>query len=102
MALGVGRHRFLVFEQAERGPNEELRLQFEVIGRLTTTRMAVVSEVIDGMIIKYQTRRWDSARSAATAAAAEKKGRPEEAAPQRERAPPALPDKPRAREVTKP
>lgn len=63
----------LVFEQDERAPNEELLLQFEAISQLPPEELAVVKEVLESLIIKYQTRRWDSARTAATAAAAKKK-----------------------------
>jgi transcriptional regulator with XRE-family HTH domain len=63
----------LVFEQDERAPNEELLLQFEAISQLPPEELAVVKEVLESLIIKYQTRRWDSARNAATAAAAKKK-----------------------------
>lgn len=66
----------LVFEQDERGPNEELLLQFEAISQLPPEELAVVKEVLESLIIKYQTRRWDSARSAAAAAAAKKKDKP--------------------------
>ena len=66
----------LVFEQDERGPNEELLLQFEAISQLPPEELAVVKEVLESLIIKYQTRRWDSARSAAVAAAAKKKDKP--------------------------
>lgn len=58
----------LVFEQDERAPNEELLLQFEAISQLPPEELAVVKEVLESLIIKYQTRRWDSARTAAAAA----------------------------------
>ena len=55
---------FLLFEDTERGPDDELRLQFEVITRLDEEEKRVIRELIDGMIIKYQARRWDSSRNA--------------------------------------
>lgn len=55
----------LVFEQDERGPNEELLLQFEAVSQLPPDEQAIVKEVLESLIIKYQTRRWDSARAAA-------------------------------------
>ena len=67
----------LVFEQDERGPNEELLLQFEAISQLPPEELAMVKEVLESLIIKYQSRRWDSARSAAAAAAAKKKDKRE-------------------------
>tara|TARA_B100000508_G_C11439552_1_gene267986 strand:+ start:173 stop:526 length:354 start_codon:yes stop_codon:yes gene_type:complete len=55
----------LVFEEEERGPDEQLRLQFEAISHFLPEEKLVVKELLDGMIIKYQTRRWDTARQAA-------------------------------------
>lgn len=79
----------LVFEQDERAPNEELLLQFEAISQLPPEELAVVKEVLESLIIKYQTRRWDSARNAATAAAAKKKATPAKKAAPSGRAAPA-------------
>lgn len=59
----------LVFEQDERGPSQELLLQFEAVSLLAPEEQAVVREVLESLIIKYQARRWDSARLAATAPA---------------------------------
>jgi transcriptional regulator with XRE-family HTH domain len=59
----------LVFEQDERGPSEELLLQFEAVSQLLPAEQAVVKEVLESLIIKYQARRWDSARLAAAAPA---------------------------------
>jgi transcriptional regulator with XRE-family HTH domain len=55
----------LVFDEAERGPSDTFRLQFEAVSQLPEGEQAVVHEVLEGLIIKYQTRRWDSARNAA-------------------------------------
>lgn len=58
----------LVFEQDERDPVDELRLQFEAVSQLPPEEQAVVKEVLESLIIKYQARRWDSARTAAAPA----------------------------------
>lgn len=58
----------LVFEQGERGPSQELLLQFEAISLLLPQEQAVVRDVLESLIIKYQTRRWDAARLAAVEA----------------------------------
>jgi len=58
----------LVFEEDERGPGDDLRLQFEAVSQLLEDEQAVVREVLEGLIIKYQTRRWDQARGAKAAA----------------------------------
>jgi len=52
----------LVFDEQERGPDEQLKLQFEAISHLTSDEKQIVKELLDGMIIKYQSRRWDSGR----------------------------------------
>lgn len=53
----------LVFEQDEHSPTEDLLLQFEAISQLPPEEQSIVKEVLDSLIIKYQTRRWDSART---------------------------------------
>lgn len=55
---------FLLFDDAERGPDDELRLQFDVIARLDDEEKRVIRELIDGMILKYQARRWAGAAPA--------------------------------------
>ena len=54
----------LVSEQDERGPTDALRLQFEAVSQLPPEEQSVVKKVLDSLIIKYQARRWDSARAA--------------------------------------
>lgn len=58
----------LVFEDAERDPSDDLRLQFEAVSQLPPQEQSVVKEVLESLIIKYQARRWDSARAAGTPA----------------------------------
>nr|WP_137940460.1 helix-turn-helix transcriptional regulator [Chitinivorax sp. B] len=55
----------LLFDEAERGPSDELRLQFEAVSHLPPEEQRVVREVLESLIIKYQVRRWDSQRTAA-------------------------------------
>lgn len=59
---------FLLFEEHERGPRDELILQFEAVSELPPAEQSVVKEVLESLIIKYQTRRWDSTRAATTVA----------------------------------
>lgn len=54
---------FLLFEEHERGPDEDLALQFEAISELPPAERQVVKEVLESLIIKYQSRRWDTARN---------------------------------------
>lgn len=53
---------FLLFDAHERVPEGELSLQFEAIVQLPEEEQNVVREVLESLIIKYQSRRWDSAR----------------------------------------
>jgi len=53
----------LVFDVSERGPDDALRYQFEAVSQLPANEQAVVREVLDSLIIKYQARRWDSTRT---------------------------------------
>lgn len=55
---------FLLFEEHERSPNDDLALQFEAIGQLPEPEQAIVKEVLESLIIKYQARRWDVSRAA--------------------------------------
>jgi len=53
---------FLLFEEHERGPNDKMSLQFEAVCQLLPDEQKIVQEVLESLIIKYQTRRWDSTR----------------------------------------
>ena len=64
LALNVSTD-FLLFEEHERGPSDELALQFEAVSQLPDEEQRVVMEVLESLIIKYQARRWDTARTAA-------------------------------------
>lgn len=62
----------LVFEQDERGPSQELLMQFEAVSQLLPGDQAVIKDVLEGLILKYQAKRWEAARQAAAAEAAAK------------------------------
>ena len=47
----------LVFEEGERGPSEEFRLQFEAVSQLPEEERKIIKALLDGMIIKHQTKR---------------------------------------------
>ena len=57
---------FLLFDEHERGPNGDLALQLEAIDQMPDDEQMVIREVLESLIIKYQSRRWDSGRQAAT------------------------------------
>jgi transcriptional regulator with XRE-family HTH domain len=56
----------LVFNEDERKPSDGFALQFEAINELPESEQMVVREVLDSLIIKYQSRRWDSGRKQVT------------------------------------
>lgn len=53
---------YLLFDEHERGPVDTLTLQFEAVSQLPENEQAIVREVLESLIIKYQSRRWDSSR----------------------------------------
>ena len=57
VALGVTADQ-LVFDDGERGPDDELRLQFEAISRFDPDEKKTAKDVLDGLILKHEARRW--------------------------------------------
>ncbi|WP_454878523.1 helix-turn-helix domain-containing protein [Serratia inhibens] len=55
---------YLLFDEYERGYNYTLALQFEAASRLSEDEQAIIHEVLEGLITRYQTRRWDSVKKA--------------------------------------
>lgn len=54
--LGVSADE-LLFDPGERGPDEDLRLQFEAISRFDPEDKKVARDVLDGLILKHQAKR---------------------------------------------
>ena len=50
----------LLFEKNERGPDEELKLQFEAASRLDPEEKKVIRSVIESIILRHEARRWSS------------------------------------------
>lgn len=48
----------LLFEADERGPDEDLRLPFEAAQRLDPDEKRLVRELIEGLVLKREVRRW--------------------------------------------
>jgi transcriptional regulator with XRE-family HTH domain len=46
----------LVFDEAERGPSDDLALQFEAVSHMPEEERRIIKALLDGMIIKYQTK----------------------------------------------
>ncbi len=57
---------FLLFEEHERSPNADFALQFEAVSQMPEGEQLIVKEVLESLIIKSQTRRWDTSRRAAS------------------------------------
>jgi transcriptional regulator with XRE-family HTH domain len=47
---------FLLFEEGERGPSDDLALQFEAVSHMPDEERRIIKALLDGMIIKYQTK----------------------------------------------
>lgn len=50
----------LLFGKNERGPDDDLRLQFEAVSRFDPDEKHVVRSLLEGMILKHEARRWQS------------------------------------------
>lgn len=46
----------LVFDENERGPSEDLALQFEAVSHMPDEERRIIKALLDGMIVKYQTQ----------------------------------------------
>jgi transcriptional regulator with XRE-family HTH domain len=55
----------LLFGKDERGPDDDLRLQFEAISRFDEEEKHVVRSLLEGMILKHEARRWQNVSSEA-------------------------------------
>jgi len=52
----------LVFEDKERGPDDELKLQFEAISQFNADEKMVIKSLLEGMILKHDANRFSSAK----------------------------------------
>ena len=52
----------LVFAENERGPDDDLALQFEAVSQFSAEEKHTVRELLEGLILKHAARRWDSSR----------------------------------------
>ena len=53
----------LVFDESERGPDESLRLQFEAVSYMPDEEKKIIKALLEGMIMKYQTKKMVSGLS---------------------------------------
>lgn len=59
VVLGVSTDE-LIFDAEERGPDDELRLQFEALSRFSPEEKRIARELLDSLILKHEARRWSS------------------------------------------
>ena|SRR5205823_5149565 len=50
----------LLFGKDQRGPDDDLRLQFEAVSRFDADEKQVVRSLLEGMILKHEARRWST------------------------------------------
>jgi transcriptional regulator with XRE-family HTH domain len=67
---------WLLFEDAERGPDEDLRLQFEAMNQLTPEEKEVARQVLEGLLIKHVAAKWNRQGTAAASPPATAKKAP--------------------------
>jgi len=48
----------MLFDGDERGPDDELRLQFESISGFDAQEKQIIREVLEGLILKREAKRW--------------------------------------------
>ena len=48
----------LLFDQEERAPDDELRLQFEAISRLDPAEKDAIRTVVESVLVRHEARRW--------------------------------------------
>ena len=53
----------LVFDESARTPSEDLMLQFEAVSQMPDDERRIIKALLDGMIMKYQTRKMVSSLS---------------------------------------
>ena len=60
LALSVSADMML-FDGEERGPDEDLRLHFEAVSKLDPEEKNIIKELIEGMLLKHDAKRWTKA-----------------------------------------
>jgi K+/H+ antiporter YhaU regulatory subunit KhtT len=50
----------LLFGKDERGPDDDLRMQFEAVTRFDEEEKRAVRSLLEGMILKHEARRWQT------------------------------------------
>ena len=63
LALNVSSD-MMIFDKGERGPvnDDDLLLQFEAVSKLDAREKEIIKELIDGMLLKHDAKRWSQPR----------------------------------------
>ncbi len=48
----------LIFDEEERGPDDDLRLHFEAVSKLSEEEKETIKELLEGMLLKHEAKRW--------------------------------------------
>lgn len=48
----------LIFDEGERGPDDEFRLQFEALAALGKEERKVIKTVLDALLLQHEAKRW--------------------------------------------
>ena len=48
----------LMFDETERAPSDDLKLQFEAVSRFPEDEKNIVKALLEGMILKHEAKRW--------------------------------------------
>lgn len=59
VALGVSAD-FLIFDEQERDPSDDFRLQFEKVNQFSEDEKKVAKAVLEGLILKHEAKKWGS------------------------------------------
>ncbi len=59
LALSVSADTLLIGD--ERGPDEDLRFHFEAISKLEPEEKTIIKELVEGILLKHDTKRWTRA-----------------------------------------
>jgi transcriptional regulator with XRE-family HTH domain len=51
----------LIFGENGRGPDEDLRLQFEAVSKFDEDEKKFIKSVLEGLILRHEAKRWTSA-----------------------------------------
>jgi hypothetical protein len=51
----------LIFDKDERGPGDDLRLQFEAISKFRPEEKMIVKALLEGLILRHEAKRWAEA-----------------------------------------